>query len=397
MRIAFFHNLPSGGGKRSAQEWIKRMTRRHSVDLYLYDPRAEDFLDMRPFVKRTIAVGGGDAARGGPLARLNALRRVRTASEEVARRINRGGYDLAFVMQCKVSNSPFVLRHLEIPSLYFCHEPAAKTLEPHFRGRLADGRLQWIKTAAISWIVSADRASAVHATLICANSLYSRETIYRAYGVYPRLNYPGVDETHFRRLGLDRKPVVLSVGALNAAKGQDFIIESLGTIRTRPLVRFVYNFGYGASDYQTRLAERAESLRVPVMFDCFLTDDALVTAYNEASLTAFPSILEPFGLVPLESMACETPVVGVAEAGVRETVTTGVTGVLTERDPIEFGRVVEELLLDPARRAEMGRRGRDDVLRRWTWESSYEQLETHMSMAIERFESGRAAEKGHGT
>ena len=50
MRIAVFHNLPSGGGKRSAHEGVRCMVKRHTVDLYLYESRAEDFLDTRPSV-----------------------------------------------------------------------------------------------------------------------------------------------------------------------------------------------------------------------------------------------------------------------------------------------------------------------------------------------------------
>ena len=43
-------------------------------------------------------------------------------------------------------------------------------------------------------------------------------------------------------------------------------------------------------------------------------------------------------------MACGTPVVGVAGAGVRETIVHNKTGVLTERDPVEFDKAVELLL-----------------------------------------------------
>ncbi|MEP6930087.1 MAG: glycosyltransferase, partial [Flavobacterium sp.] len=61
-----------------------------------------------------------------------------------------------------------------------------------------------------------------------------------------------------------------------------------------------------------------QSIIVP--FENMANDTELVNAYNQAILTVFPSRLEPLGLVPLESMACGTPVVGVAEAGIRETI-----------------------------------------------------------------------------
>lgn len=385
MRIAFFHNLSSGGGKRSAHEFIKLMTRNHEVDLYLYDPHAEDFLDMRPFVKKTILVSGGKTTGARGVGRLVSLNRVRLASEKIARLINAGNYDLAFIMQCKVSNSPFVLHHLRVPSLYFCHEPLARIMEPHFRGKLQDGRLAFLKRMFLDRLVSIDRDNAARATLILTDSLYLRDYLYRSYGVYPRVNYPGVDTQLFRPLNLRRAPLVLSVGALNPAKGQDFIIESVGTLKTRPPVRFIYNFSYGLADYKARLVRQAEKLGVSISFDCLIGDDELVKAYNSASVTAFPSMLEPLGLVPLESMACATPVVGIAEAGIRESVQHNETGLLTERDPREFGQAIDTLMRDKPLRERMGALGRQRVLERWTWERSYQQLEKHMQMTLERY------------
>jgi len=89
-------------------------------------------------------------------------------------------------------------------------------------------------------------------------------------------------------------------------------------------------------------------------------------------------------LVPLESMACCTPVVGIPEAGIRESVQHGETGLLTERDPVEYGQAIEMLLRDDALREKMGAAGRRRVVDRWTWEGSVEQLERNMRYAVER-------------
>jgi len=223
-----------------------------------------------------------------------------------------------------------------------------------------------------------DRISARHATLICANSLYSRESIYRAYGVYPRLNYLGVDTEQFRPLNLKRAPVILSVGALHPAKGQDFILRSLGEVGGRLSVKFIFNFAYGPDHYQNALQELANRLGVVISFERLASDEALVTAYNQAAMTAYPSRLEPLGLVPLESMACGTPVVGFAEGGVRETVQHGVTGLLTENDEKEFAGAIKRLIDDDRLREQMGRNGRAWVAREWNWEKAYSKLEENM-------------------
>jgi glycosyltransferase involved in cell wall biosynthesis len=378
MRIAFFHNLPAGGGKRSAYEWIKLMTTHHHVDLYLYSPISEDFLDMRPYVKKTILFPKCGIRSKTKLEKSMAYYWAVRASKEIARKINDGGYDLAFIMQCQLYNTPIILRYLRVPSLYFCHEPSTKGLEPHCIANI--GRL---KRMFVGWICKLGRVSAHNATLICANSLYSRENIYRAYGIYPRLNYLGVDPDLFRPLSIKRENVVLSVGSISHSKAPDFIIKSISYLRQKPSIRFIYHASN--TRYQSQLTKLAERLGVAVSFDYLPTQHDLAVAYNQAIVTVFPSMLEPLGLVPLESMACGTPVVGIAEAGIRETIQHNETGFLTERDPYEFSRALYTLINDRSVWAKMSVAGRQRVLQHWTWKQSYQQLEKHMQMAINMY------------
>lgn len=240
-----------------------------------------------------------------------------------------------------------------------------------------------LKKQVVNGYISLDRSNAAKASLICTSSLYSRENLYRAYGLYPRLNYPGVDTEHFRPLGHERKAIVLSVGSLNPSKGHDFVIRSVGTIKEeiRPKVKIIYSSEHYRVDYKEQLACLGAQLGVSVIFDSLITDDDLVRAYNSAMVTACPNLLEPLGLVALESMACGTPVVGVAEAGIRETVQHNENGLLTERDPYEFGRAIIELMQERSVWTRMSQLGRLRMLERWTWDQSFEKLDVHMKMA----------------
>ena len=95
-----------------------------------------------------------------------------------------------------------------------------------------------------------------------------------------------------------------------------------------------------------------------------------------------PSVYEPFGLINVEAMACETPVVASAVGGIPEIVVDGVTGRLVQfesdgsafgspADParfaLELAEAVDELLADPARAAALGRAGRKRVLEHFAW------------------------------
>ncbi|UUU20144.1 glycosyltransferase [Streptomyces sp. DSM 40750] len=101
-----------------------------------------------------------------------------------------------------------------------------------------------------------------------------------------------------------------------------------------------------------------------------------------ADVVVCPADYEPFGIVPLEAMACGRPVVASAVGGQLDTVADPGTGRLVPpRDPEALARAVGELLADPAARAACGATGRRRVLRRYCWdrvaaatEAAYEEV-----------------------
>jgi glycosyltransferase involved in cell wall biosynthesis len=226
---------------------------------------------------------------------------------------------------------------------------------------------------------SMDKKNVRAATSVLVNSHYSREVLYHVYGISAFVSRLGVDTARFRPLGVAKEKMVVSVGALTSKKGFDFVIRSISQMDAtrRPALTIVSN--YTELQEEAYLRSLAEQLSVTVNFRAGIPDDELVQIYNRAMLTVYAPIMEPFGFVPLESMACGTPVVGIREAGVRESIRHRETGLLVDRDPHQFAGAIRELLDDPKLRECLGEQARVYVQSEWTWRRSVEELETHLA------------------
>ncbi|MCX8527803.1 MAG: glycosyltransferase, partial [Candidatus Nanopelagicales bacterium] len=106
----------------------------------------------------------------------------------------------------------------------------------------------------------------------------------------------------------------------------------------------------------------------------------LIQLFTHARLFTCPSVYEPLGIVNLEAMACQTPVVASAVGGIPEVVLDGETGLLvpyTPADPDlfeqEFAAHVNSLVRDPDRAGEMGVVGRARAERDFSWDAIAQQ------------------------
>jgi glycosyltransferase involved in cell wall biosynthesis len=120
----------------------------------------------------------------------------------------------------------------------------------------------------------------------------------------------------------------------------------------------------------TRLRRHAEELGVAdrVRFIGRVTHDELPAHLRAADLVVCLPWYEPFGIVPLEAMACRTPVVGSAVGGLLDTVIDGVTGVLLPpRAPQTAAGAIRDLLADPDLLRRYGTAGAERVDAHYDW------------------------------
>ena len=379
LRIALYHDLPSGGGKRTVEAHVRGLVERgHHVHLFMPSTAEESFLPVARLAQDTTVYPLPEppnrerALTGRPspadaVRWLRLLRAVRRAASAAAAEIDRGGFDVALVHPSQFTQAPYVLRWLRTPSLYYCQEPLRAAYEPRITSPLK--RLLIRPTLG-----RVDRRNVRAAGLVVANSGYTRTRIATVYGVDSRVITPGVDPERFTPGSAPRGRYVLAVGALHPLKGFDFLVEALGEIEEdqRPPLILVSDRARRADEERLRILARSSG--VELMLRHRVSDRKLAALYAGAAAVVNTGHDEPFGLVPLEAMASGTAVVAVAEGGVSETVVDGETGFLVSRHTHAFADRLAWVLDHPAEAATMGAAGRRLVESRWTWRHALDQL-----------------------
>lgn len=104
-------------------------------------------------------------------------------------------------------------------------------------------------------------------------------------------------------------------------------------------------------------------------------EEKLACLYKAAQAFVLPSLYEPFGMVFVESMAMETPVVGTTIGGIPEIVTKDTGLLVPPRDPRAIADSVNELISKPAKAERMGKAGRKRVEQNFTWDHTAEGYE----------------------
>lgn len=114
--------------------------------------------------------------------------------------------------------------------------------------------------------------------------------------------------------------------------------------------------------------------------------DALHLYYSAADVFVTTPWYEPFGITPVEAMACATPVIGSDVGGIRTTVEDGKTGYLVPpRDPAALAERLVQLRAQPDRCAALGRAGYERAHRFYTWRGVVDRLvDVYRDVARER-------------
>ena len=192
---------------------------------------------------------------------------------------------------------------------------------------------------------------------------------------------------------------VLSIGRLVERKGVDTLVQAVALLAAqgRTDVELVVAGGPAAAELDgdpevRRLRALAAALGVDdrVRFVGRVGRADVPATIRSADVAACVPWYEPFGIVPLEAMACGVPVVVAAVGGMLDSVRDGVTGVhVPPRDPDAVAAALAALLDDEPRRRRLARAGVADMEQRFGWDRVAEATE-----AVYRQVAGRPTAEG---
>lgn len=244
--------------------------------------------------------------------------------------------------------------------------------------------------------IAIERRIVRHADRIIAECPQDADDLMRLYKAKPHMisTVPcGVDLDEFapankgdarRQLGLaDDEFIVLQLGRMVPRKGVDNVVRAMALMDRAVRPRLVVA---GGESEQPDEAFTPEIGRLRhVAHECGVADrvtfvgrrerQQLRSFYAAADVFATTPWYEPFGITPLEAMACARPVVGSNVGGIKHTVVDGVTGYLVPpRDPQALAERLCLLQKNPSIRAEMGLAGLQRARSRFTWEQVAQQL-----------------------
>jgi glycosyltransferase involved in cell wall biosynthesis len=372
MRLALYHPWVylRGGAERVLAEIVERS--RHDWVLYTHHYEAQETF---PSLK------GSVVELGPPVSVRRALGPLVHAAATMANtRLPQDGTQALLVSSEGLGD--LLLARNGQPAVAYCHTPLKILHDPLSREDLS--RRDPNKAALLRMLgrpfQSVDAALWRRYRHVLVNSEETKRRVL-AGSLAPESSvevlYPGVDLSRFGAgfgelasvdAASEREPLLLVAGRMVWQKRIELAIDAFAVARCRGLDATMIIAGMvdeKSRDYVEGLKRRATGL--PITFEEAPDDRRLAELYERATACIFTAPNEDWGIVPLEAMACGTPVLAVNSGGPRESVVHGRTGWLLPPEPRAFA---EQMLVVAASHEDMAwmRRACRQHVARYDWD-----------------------------
>ena len=248
--------------------------------------------------------------------------------------------------------SNFLLRRRNTPRInYINHYPHFLYLSPEEKKEWAAGT-QGVKRAISLWIArilgpylrAVDKRLVKTNKLNFMNSLFTQKNLEKLYHVRSIVSYPPLDKRFSSPPQPQKsKPFIFSSSRIIPDKKYEWLLDAMSHMKHKLPLHLA---GSVQPEYQDSLERLAKTKKVELKFLGRLKTEEIMQTYANATVFAFPTPGEDFGLVPAESLACGTPVVVWGDgAGPTEQIIDGINGYWAKPyDRKEFAAKIDKII-----------------------------------------------------
>jgi len=406
MKIAIWHNLPSGGGSRALNYHLNGLHQRgHQIEIWSNSPDADGFMQIPADVKihkitfnRKKGTSLKDKIKSFFFEKDQNMLEMEAHCKQCADEINAGDFDILFANSCFFYAVPFIGQYVKIPKVLYLGEPFRFFYEslPRLVWEAPQGaagkilrRSYWLPFLEDLWVERRNRVQMREERhnyeafdKVLVNSIYSAESCLKAYGKPAEVCYLGIDTEIFKANTIEKSDYVIGLGNFYANKNPRLAVESMAQMKNKN-IKLIWVANMISQTYAEEMQSLAKRTGVDFEIKTMVPDAELVTLLSNALCMIYTSQLEPFGFAPLEANACGTPVIALQEGGVKETIIPNKNGFLSDRNPKNLAKYLDKLSENSDLRKEMGIFASEYVRTAWTLERCTDNIENALTSILQ--------------
>lgn len=313
MKIAFFYYLDEGGALKVANDQIKYLAKNHTINLYKIIDVNEDknMKNLNNFLNNTFTYTFKyykiSILPKRILRDLSVFIKLNKIQKKIASQIDEGKYDLVIVHPDKHTQSPFILKYLKTKNIYYAHEWLRVIYEKQFIFKENVSMIKKIYEKLIRIIIkNIDMQNINSADKIITNSIFTSKNLVKAYKLKSETCYPGVNTKKFINKKFYKRSDIIFIGDKNESEGYNLLKTIVNQLNQK---------------YKIDIISRKRN-------NYSISEAELINKLNQSKICLCLSRMEPFGLIPLESMSCGCPVIAINEGGYKESIINNKTGFL---------------------------------------------------------------------
>ncbi|HEY8463310.1 MAG TPA: glycogen synthase [Bacillota bacterium] len=231
--------------------------------------------------------------------------------------------------------------------------------------------------ALSTWI---EKNGVAAADRIIAVSEEMKQDLIRLYQVDPQkvaVIHNGIDlqqyqptgERSFLETNGIKEPYLLFVGRISRQKGIFQLIEAMSYLKDTDLKLVLCASAPDTPELEAEVRRSVAANPKILWLNQMVPKDQVIQLYSHARIFVCPSVYEPFGIINLEAMACQTPVIASRVGGIKEVIVDGETGILVPPEqPAQLAAAIRGLHANPELIKRFKIAGRRRVEQQFGWD-----------------------------